>query len=78
MTSAVRFRFTDLVRGVPRVVRAAVAAQAAVLVLGVFGWPLHQAPDEPWHVDLTIAVADGRAFLLSLVSGHWAVEAIYD
>jgi hypothetical protein len=48
-------------RGVPRVVRAALLAQAAVLLLGVFGWPLNQAPDEPWHVDLVVAVADGQA-----------------
>ncbi|HEX6754655.1 MAG TPA: DUF2142 domain-containing protein [Mycobacteriales bacterium] len=47
-------------RGVPRVVRVALLAQAAVLLVGVFGWPLHQAPDEPWHVDLVIAVGDGR------------------
>lgn len=59
--SPARFEFRHLVRGLPRVVRAALLAQAAVLLLGVFGWPLHQAPDEPWHVDLVVAVADGRA-----------------
>ncbi|HYT10197.1 MAG TPA: glycosyltransferase family 39 protein [Mycobacteriales bacterium] len=46
---------------VPAPVRAAVLAHAAVLVLSVFAWPVHRAPDEPQHVDLVVAVADGAA-----------------
>ena len=42
-------------------VRAALLAHAAVLLLSVFAWPVHRAPDEPQHADLVIAVANGTA-----------------
>ncbi|MEU4217586.1 hypothetical protein [Actinoplanes sp. NPDC026623] len=52
----------------------------------ITGWAGPWPVDERWwapaearrRARFQIAVADGRAFLLSLVSGHWAVEAIYD
>jgi protein ImuB len=52
----------------------------------ITGWAGPWPVDERWWAPVEarrrarfqIAVADGRAFLLSLVSGHWAVEAIYD
>ena len=45
-------------------------------------WPI----DERWWASgesrrrarFQVALADGRALLLSLAAGHWAVEAIYD
>jgi protein ImuB len=55
----------------------------AVEIAGWAGpWPV----DERWWAPVEarrrarfqVAVADGRAFLLFLAAGHWAVEAIYD
>jgi len=52
----------------------------------ITGWAGPWPVDERWwaHTEarrrarFQIAVADGRAFLLALADGHWAVEAIYD
>ncbi len=60
-----------------------IAAAAPVEIAGWAGpWPV----DERWwapaearrRARFQIALGDGRALLLSLVSGHWAIEAIYD
>jgi protein ImuB len=52
----------------------------------ISGWAGPWPVDERWwaHTEarrrarFQIALVDGRAFLLSLAGGHWAVEAIYD
>ena len=45
-------------------------------------WPVDErwwAPDEARRrARFQVALLDGRALLLSLVAGHWSVEAIYD
>jgi protein ImuB len=60
-----------------------VAATAATEIIGWAGpWPV----DERWwaagearrRARFQIGLADGRALLLSLTTGHWSVEAIYD
>ncbi|MGA5300728.1 DNA polymerase Y family protein [Nucisporomicrobium flavum] len=71
--------------------RLELTGHPAVLVLGeeaaeITGWAGPWPVDERWWAEgegrrrarFQLAVADGRAFLLSLASGHWAVEAIYD
>ena len=52
----------------------------------ITGWAGPWPVDERWWAPaesrraarFQIAVADGRAFLLALAGGHWAVEAVYD
>ncbi|GAA2584835.1 DNA polymerase Y family protein [Winogradskya consettensis] len=52
----------------------------------IVGWAGPWPVDERWwaagearrRARFQVAVADGRAFLLSLVAGHWAIEAVYD
>jgi protein ImuB len=52
----------------------------------IAGWAGPWPVDERWwdpaesrrRARFQITVADGRALLLSLAGGHWAVEAIYD
>ncbi|AGZ40265.1 Y-family DNA polymerase [Actinoplanes friuliensis] len=52
----------------------------------ITGWAGPWPVDERWwapgearrRARFQVVVADGRALLLSLVAGHWAVEAIYD
>jgi protein ImuB len=52
----------------------------------ITGWAGPWPVDERWWAPVEarrrarfqVGVADGRAFLLSLSGGHWAVEAIYD
>jgi protein ImuB len=56
---------------------------AAVGITGWAGpWPVEErwwAPGEMRRrARFQAALADGRAVLLSLSGGHWAVEAIYD
>ncbi len=56
---------------------------AAVEITGWAGpWPVEErwwAPEEMRRrARFQMALADGRAVLLSLSGGHWAVEAIYD
>lgn len=56
---------------------------AAVEITGWAGpWPVEErwwAPDEMRRrARFQVVLADGRALLLSLAGGHWAVEAIYD
>jgi protein ImuB len=56
---------------------------AAVEITGWTGpWPVEErwwAPDEMRRrARFQVVLADGRALLLSLAGGHWAVEAIYD
>lgn len=46
---------------IPAVVKAALLAHLAVLLLSVFAWPANRAPDEPQHLDLVLAVAAGTA-----------------
>jgi protein ImuB len=54
--------------------------------VGITGWAGPWPVDERWwaptearrRARFQISLADGRAFLLSLSGGHWAVEAIYD
>jgi protein ImuB len=71
--------------------RLELTGRPAVLMLGeeaaeITGWAGPWPVDERWWAEaearrrarFQMAVADGRAFLLSLASGHWAVEAIYD
>lgn len=71
--------------------RLQITGAPRVLVLGreeleITGWAGPWPVDERWwapaeagrRARFQIAVADGRAFLLSLSSGHWAVEAVYD
>ena len=55
----------------------------AVPITGWAGpWPAEErwwAPDETRRrARFQVALADGRALLLALAGGHWAVEAIYD
>ncbi|RSM69204.1 DNA repair protein [Actinoplanes sp. ATCC 53533] len=61
----------------------AAGAGAPVEITGWAGpWPV----DERWwapaearrRARFQVVLGDGRALLLSLVSGHWAIEAIYD
>jgi protein ImuB len=57
--------------------------RAAVEITGWAGpWPVEErwwAPDETRRrARFQVALADGRAMLLSLAGGHWAVEAVYD
>ncbi|MEV8507682.1 DNA polymerase Y family protein [Actinoplanes sp. NPDC051475] len=71
--------------------RLELTGSPAVLVIGeesaaVAGWAGPWPVDERWwapgesrrRARFQVAVEDGRAFLLSLASGHWAIEAIYD
>jgi protein ImuB len=60
-----------------------IGADVPVEITGWAGpWPV----DERWwapaearrRARFQVTVGDGRALLLSLVSGHWAIEAIYD
>jgi protein ImuB len=60
-----------------------IGAAAPVVIAGWAGpWPV----DERWwattearrRARFQVVLDDGRALLLSLVSGHWAIEAIYD
>jgi protein ImuB len=64
---------------------------AAVLVergapIEISGWAGPWPVDERWWASgesrrrarFQVALADGRALLLVLAGGHWAVEAIYD
>jgi protein ImuB len=66
-------------------------APAALIVeraqpVGVTGWAGPWPIDERWwdpaesrrRARFQMVLADGRAFLLSLAGGHWAVEAVYD
>jgi protein ImuB len=45
-------------------------------------WPVEErwwAPAEARRrARFQVGIADGRAFLLGLATGHWSVEAIYD
>jgi protein ImuB len=64
----------------------------AVLLVGngapveIVGWAGPWPVDERWwapaearrRARFQIGVADGRAFLITLSGGHWAIEAIYD
>jgi protein ImuB len=63
--------------------RLLIGTEPPVEITGWAGpWPV----DERWwapaearrRARFQIGLADGRAFLLSLSGGHWAVEAIYD
>ncbi|WP_305786546.1 DNA polymerase Y family protein [Symbioplanes lichenis] len=71
--------------------RLQITGAPRVLTLGpeeleITGWAGPWPVDERWwapaeagrRARFQMAVADGRAFLLSLSGGHWAVEAIYD
>lgn len=71
--------------------RLELTGSPAVLVIGeesaaITGWAGPWPVDERWwapgesrrRARFQVAVEDGRAFLLSLASGHWAIEAIYD
>lgn len=71
--------------------RLELTGSPAVLVIGeesaaISGWAGPWPVDERWwapgesrrRARFQVAVEDGRAFLLSLASGHWAIEAIYD
>ncbi|PRY30101.1 protein ImuB [Pseudosporangium ferrugineum] len=71
--------------------RLELSGAPAVLVIGeeaeaITGWAGPWPVDERWwapgegrrRARFQVAVAGGQAFLLSLASGHWAVEAIYD
>ncbi|MEV4637267.1 DNA polymerase Y family protein [Actinoplanes sp. NPDC049548] len=71
--------------------RLELTGSPAVLVVGdesaaITGWAGPWPVDERWwapgesrrRARFQMAVADGRAFLLSLAAGHWAIEAIYD
>jgi protein ImuB len=60
-----------------------IEAAAAVEITGWAGpWPVEErwwAPGEMRRrARFQVALADGRAVLLSLSGGHWAVEAVYD
>jgi protein ImuB len=52
----------------------------------IAGWAGPWPVDERWwaptearrRARFQVALDDGRALLLSLVSGHWAIEAVYD
>jgi protein ImuB len=60
-----------------------VARGRPVAITGWAGpWPVDErwwAPDEGRRrARFQVVLADGRALLLSLAGGHWAVEAIYD
>jgi protein ImuB len=54
--------------------------------VGIAGWAGPWPVDERWwapgearrRARFQVSLDDGRALLLSLVSGHWAIEAIYD
>ncbi|MGK5684607.1 hypothetical protein [Actinoplanes sp. URMC 104] len=54
--------------------------------VGIGGWAGPWPVDERWwdpaesrrRARFQVVLTDGRAFLLSLAGGHWAVEAIYD
>nr|WP_084504456.1 DNA polymerase Y family protein [Actinoplanes sp. N902-109] len=70
--------------------RLEVSGRPAVLLwdvpLEIVGWAGPWPVDERWwapeearrRARFQVAVADGRAFLVSLAGGHWTVEAIYD
>ncbi|OJF09946.1 DNA polymerase Y family protein [Couchioplanes caeruleus] len=71
--------------------RLELSGTPAVLMIGdepagITGWAGPWPVDERWwapaesrrRARFQMTVADGRAFLLSLSSGHWAIEAIYD
>ena len=60
-----------------------IGAAGPVEIAGWAGpWPVDErwwAPDEARRrARFQVVLGDGRALLLSLVSGHWAIEAIYD
>ncbi|HET6530623.1 MAG TPA: DNA polymerase Y family protein [Actinoplanes sp.] len=54
--------------------------------IGIAGWAGPWPVDERWwapaearrQARFQIGVTDGRAFLMTLSGGHWAIEAIYD
>jgi protein ImuB len=54
--------------------------------IGIAGWAGPWPVDERWwapaearrRARFQIGVTDGRAFLMTLSGGHWAIEAIYD
>jgi protein ImuB len=54
--------------------------------VGISGWAGPWPLDERWwapgearrRARFQVALADGRALLLALSGGHWAVEAVYD
>jgi protein ImuB len=72
--------------------RLELTGEPAALLIGtgrpaeITGWAGPWPVDERWwapaearrRARFQIGVADGRAFLLALTGGHWAVEAIYD
>jgi protein ImuB len=63
--------------------RLGVSGSPPVVVTSWAGpWPVDErwwAPDEARRrARFQVALVDGRALLLSLAAGHWAVEAIYD
>jgi len=70
--------------------RLELTGNPAVLLLDgpveIVGWAGPWPVDERWwapgesrrRARFQIAVADGRAFLMSLAAGHWVIEAIYD
>jgi protein ImuB len=69
--------------GDPTYLLIGAAGAAAVEITGWAGpWPV----DERWwapaearrRARFQVVLGDGRALLLSLASGHWAIEAIYD
>jgi protein ImuB len=55
-------------------------------LIAISGWAGPWPVDERWwaagesrrHARFQVSLADGRALLLALAGGHWAVEAIYD
>lgn len=56
------------------------------VVVEIAGWAGPWPVDERWwapaearrRARFQLALGDGRAVLLSLAAGHWAIEAIYD
>jgi protein ImuB len=72
--------------------RLELTGEPAALLIGtgrpaeITGWAGPWPMDERWwapaearrRARFQIGVADGRAFLIALTGGHWAVEAIYD
>ena len=54
--------------------------------IGIAGWAGPWPVDERWwapaearrRARFQIGATDGRAFLMTLAGGHWAIEAIYD
>jgi protein ImuB len=72
--------------------RLELSGDPAFLLIGVdipvtiAGWAGPWPVDERWwapaearrRARFQVVLDDGRALLLSLASGHWAIEAIYD